>query len=418
LYRAKPHFPIGARDTVTVSTNDPTNSLNQVANSEETPIRHLDRHNLRFSLTTRHVPPEAMVGIVQPVHKPEVGQLVVAEVLKLGKNESLEDRTGLSGRIFVGDRIVGAFGNRYATHQFEGYIPSRPSSHCDLLSVGGVCGKVASRHNAVRPPTRLRVLGLVSDEHGQILNTSRFGFTPISDETPAVRDSTSEVIVVVGSSMDSGKTTVAGMLVRSLSRAGFRVAATKLTGTAASKDCRFYQSCGADPVLDFIDAGYPSTYLLDPHQIAHLQQVILSRLQATRPDYIVIEIADGIFQREPRLLLTDPTFRAQIDHVIFTAGDSLATESGVRHLVQYGLPLRAVSGLLTRSPLGMREAEEVTGVPCLSVERIEDGAAFTLLGATRRLRGRALSHAPSTPLVDDATSGSRTQTDAAVLTTG
>jgi len=77
-----------------------------------------------------------------------------------------------------------------------------------------------------------------------------------------------------------------------------------------------------------------------------------------------------------------------------------------------------VSGLLTRSPLGIREAEEVTGVPCLSVERIEDGAAFTLLGATRRLRGRALSHAPSTPLVDDATSGSRTQTDAAVLTTG
>ena len=393
-----------------------TNALNPVTTSQAASMQHLDHHNLRFSLTTRHVPPEAMVGIVPPDQKPQIGQLVVAEVLKLGKNETLEDRTGLSGRIFVGDRIVGAFGNRYATHQFEGYIPSRPASRCDLLSVGGVCGKVTSRHNAVRPPTRLRVLGLVSDEHGQVLTTSMFGLAPISDEAPVVRDSTSEVIVVVGSSMDSGKTTVAGMLVRSLSRAGFRVAATKLTGTAASKDCRFYQSCGADPVLDFIDAGYPSTYLLDPHQITHLQQVILSRLRSTRPDYIVIEIADGIFQRETRLLLTDPAFRAQIDHMIFTAADSLATESGVRHLTQYGLPLRAVSGLLTRSPLGMREAEEATGVPSLPIERIEAGAAFTLLGTTRKLRSRPLHHDRSGPSAPETARNGKARTDAAVLT--
>ncbi len=369
-----------------------TRSPNGAAHAPPANMLPLDQHAVRFSLTTRQVPLDAMVGIVPLVGKPRVGQLVVAEVLKVGKNETLEDRTGLSGRIFAGDRIVGAFGNRYATHQFEGYVPGRPTSRCDLLSVGGVCGNVTSRHDGVKPPTRLRVLGLVSDQHGEVVSQCSFGLEHLRDE-PA-----GEVILVVGASMDSGKTTVAGLLTRALSRAGLRVAAAKVTGTAASKDSRFYVSCGARPVLDFVDAGYPSTYLLDPDEISRVQQVLLSQLRATRPDYIVLEIADGILQRETRMLLADPAFRAQIDHVIFTAGDSLAVESGVRHLRELGLPLRAVSGLLTRSPLGMREAEEATGVPCLATADLEAGAAFELLGTNRLLRSRALNlDGPATP---------------------
>jgi len=378
-------------------------------------MHYLDHDTLRFSLTTRLVPFEAMVGMVPLVNKPSIGQMVVAEVLKVGKNTTLEDRSGLSARIFTGDRIVGAFGNRYATHQFEGYVPNRVSSRCDLLSIGGVCGNVTTRHDSVKPPTRLRILGLVSNEHGEVLNQASFGLDPIADQWADVASPPGEVIVVVGASMDSGKTTVAGLLTRALTQAGLRVAAAKMTGTAAGKDCRFYLSCGARPVLDFLDAGFPSTYLLDPKQIAHVRDVLLSRLRAARPDYIVIEIADGIFQRETRMLLTDETFRAQIDHVIFTAGDSLAAESGVRHLRRYGLPLRAVSGLLTQSELGIREAEEATGVPCLATDRIEDGAAFELLGTTSLLRARALTRNRQSAPSSGTTEHSPARTDAAVL---
>jgi hypothetical protein len=193
------------------------------------------------------------------------------------------------------------------------------------------------------------------------------------------------VILVVGASMNSGKTTIVGTLARALSGAGLRVAAAKVTGTAASRDGRLYRSSGADPVLDFVDAGYPSTYMLEQGQIMMLYSVLLSQLQATGPDYIILELADGLFQRETRMLLADESVRATIDHVFFAANDSLSAESGVRHLRAQGLPIRATSGLLTRSPLGMREAEEVTGLPCLSPTRMIEGDAVELVNARNKL---------------------------------
>lgn len=337
---------------------------------------------------------EAMVELLPHTHRPRVGQLVVAEVLKIGKHTAIEERNGLSVRLFPGDRIVGAFGNRYATDQFEGYVPRRSSRRCDLLSIGGVCGSVASRHDSVRAPTRLRILGLVGDGHGEPINQRQFAVEP----GPPL--GMGQVILVVGASMSSGKTTVAGALVRGLIRAGLRVAAGKLTGTAAGKDSRFYQSCGASPVLDFVDAGYPSTYMLDQDELHEITARLLSRLRALSPDYVVLEVADGIFQRETAMLLRSPEFRAMVDHVFFAANDSLSAESGVRHLGQYSFPLRAISGLVTRGPLLMREAEGATGVPCLSPDRIADGAALELLRASEVLLAR--SRRPEvTPLVGE-----------------
>lgn len=348
-------------------------------------IHPLDTHLLRLSLTTRLVPFGAMAELLPLAHRPRVGQLVVGEVLKIGKHTAIEDRNGLAVRVFPGDRIVGAFGNRYATDQYEGYVPRRATRRCDLLSIGGVCGAVASRHDSVRTPTRLRVLGLVGDGHGRPLNLHDFAVEPGS------RHGAGRVIVVVGSSMSSGKTTLAGALVRGLIGKGLRVAAGKLTGTAAGKDTRFYVSCGADPVLDFIDAGFPSTYMVDQDELLGIVDRLVSRLRASTPDYIVLEVADGIFQRETAMLLRSTEFRASVDHAFFAANDSLSAESGVRHLRQYGFPLRAVSGLVTRGPLLMREAEAATGVPCLTPDRIADGAALELLRVPELLLARVPS---------------------------
>ena len=324
-----------------------------------------------------------MTTLVPYVRQPKIGQLVIAEVVKLGKHVAIEDRSGLSTPIFPGDRIVGVLGNRYATDQYEGYVPRRASRQCDLLSIGGVCGVVASRAAGVRAPTRLRVLGLAGDDRGRPLNQRVFGIE--AEDAPR----SGQVIVVFGSSMNSGKTTVAGALVRGLAGGGLRVAAAKLTGTAAGKDLRLYVGSGASLVLDFVDAGFPSTYLLDPDDLHRIPTVLLSHLWSTKPDFVVLEIADGIFQRETAMLLRSEQFRAQIDHVFFAGNDSLSAESGVRHLRQHGLPLRAISGILTKSPLIVREAEEATGVPCLTPDQIADGAAHELLRIPELMRVRS-----------------------------
>jgi hypothetical protein len=348
----------------------------------------IDYPIIKYGFTTRAVPLDEMARVV-PMHAPpRIGDLILAEVLDLGRHYRMEIRTGLTMDLFPGDHIVGAFGNRYATDQYEGYVPTRPVEGCDLLSVGGVCGEVASQHaSMVVDPTRLRIVGLVSDKHDRPINQCAFGLPPYAVDDHL--ETSAEVILVVGSAMNSGKTTTAGTLARALSRANFSVAAGKITGTAAGKDGRFYEACGAQPVLDFTSAGYPSTYMLGLEELLGIYNSILGNLRAANPDYIILEIADGIFQRETRMLLESAEFRRSADHVFFAAGDSLSAESGVRLVRQYGLPLRATAGSVTQSPLASREAEETLGMPCMSIERIMDGTLKEVLGTGRVLEWSA-----------------------------
>lgn len=337
-------------------------------------MQTLDHSFIKHSMSTAVIPLEDMMGVTQLPSVPAIGDVVLAEVISIGKHTTLELRDNLVSHIFPNDVVTGAFGNRYATSQFEGYVPRGRIEECNQLSVGGLFGEVASSHATMLPPTRLRLLGAVCDDEGRPLNTKSFGLQPCGD----VRGR-GQLILVVGSSMDSGKTTATGTVARALRAAGASVAAAKITGTASSKDRRFFASCGARPVLDFTKAGYPSTYMLDEDELLHIFRTLVSHLRRSNPDYIVLEIADGIFQRETRLLLDTDELRHAVDHVLFTAGDSLAIECGVRRLRELGWPVRATAGLLTQSPLAMREAEEVSGLPCLSIDRMLSGELLPLL---------------------------------------
>jgi hypothetical protein len=345
----------------------------------------IDYPIIKYGFTTRAVPLDEMARVTPMYAPPRIGDLLLAEVQDLGRHTRMEIRTGVQMNLFPGDHIVGAFGNRYATDQYEGYVPTRPVEGCDLLSVGGVCGEVASQHaSMVVDPTRLRIVGLVSDKDDRPINQCAFGLSPYV-AGDSLESSAAEVILVVGSAMNSGKTTAAGTLARALSRANFTVAAGKVTGTAGGKDGRFYEACGARPVLDFTSAGYPSTYMLGLEELLGIYNSILGNLRASNPDYIILEIADGVLQRETRMMLGSEAIRGSVDHIFFAASDSLSAESGVRSVREYGLPLRAIAGSVTQSPLASREAEETLGMPCMSIERIMDGTLKEVLGTGRAL---------------------------------
>jgi len=337
----------------------------------------IDQSQIKPTFVTHAVPLESMAGLTTAATVPRVGDILLAEVLSLGKHTKIENRLGVNTHIFPGDLIIGVYGNRYATDQFEGYVPAGPAEECDLLSIAGVCGEVASKHSNMPEPTRLRVLGDVCDRAGRSLSLPSFGM-------PAPHDNgRGETILVVGASMNSGKTTTVATLARGLRRAGYRVAAAKITGTAAGKDGRLFLNSGAQPVMDFTDAGYPSTYLLGLDELMAIQRSLVARLRSEGSDYILLEVADGIFQRETRMLLDNPEFRAAVDHVFFAANDSLSAESGTRHLRAWGLPLRAIAGKVTSSPLATREAQEATGLPCLTLKRLESAEVVSLIGPKR-----------------------------------
>lgn len=299
--------------------------------------------------TTRHV------GISAQDRRPEHGDLVLCEIARIGQHKALLQRHGVRNQLFAGERVVVAYGSRYAPDQFEAELPV-DLGPCELVAGGGVAARVISQHARMIPATTLRPVGLLLDESGRVINTKALALDRV--ELPHEAPLT---VAVVGTSMNAGKTTAAASLVRGLVRAGHRVGAAKVTGTGAPNDPLLMSAAGAARVLDFTDLGYPSTYQLPGALIESLLHDTIAQLAADKVDVAVLEIADGILQPETEALLGSAAFRHSVDRVVFAAADSVSALAGTRELLGRGLAVAAVTGVLTQSPLATAEAARSLG---------------------------------------------------------
>ncbi len=312
-------------------------------------------------------------------YRPKVGDIGIFEIVKIGKHKTIQGEDKRNATIIPCDLMMAAFGNRYATAQFEGYVPEKCNQELHILGAGGVVGVVHSAHYDFVDigPTSIRLIGLVKDDNGNVMNTKSIHQSNMKSFTGATAAST-KVILSLGSSMDSGKTTTAAYMVNGLKKAGYKVAYIKLTGTAYTKDCDLNYDLGADITADFTDFGFPSTYLCEELELLDLYESLLQKVITIRPDYTVIEIADGLYQKETTMLLLNPRFKETINSVIFSAGDSLSAVNGTNILTSWGLPLFAISGLFTASPLLINEMKSYTTLPVLNLEELSSNGTEIL----------------------------------------
>lgn len=326
--------------------------------------QYLNRPRLPYSL--RHVPREKLAGLTDVPESPLPGDIVLASVERIAKNSALELNDGRRCTLHEGDIIAAVFGNRYATLQFEG-LAQKNGGACDLLSMGGLCGLVQTKHARVSDPTKLKLIGAITDRQGQPLTIRDYHLLPSqTDRRP-------HVTVVCGSSMDAGKTHTAMSIIKGLSRAGKTVAGIKLTGTATGKDTWNMLDAGASIALDFVDGGYPSTYLCGHDELIELHHLLVDHAASQGADYVVMEIADGLLQRETSMLLQSAIFAGLVDSWVFAGGDPMSAESGVRMMRGWGIEPIAVTGVLTMSSLNIREVEAATGLNCVKAGELQAG---------------------------------------------
>jgi hypothetical protein len=311
---------------------------------------------------------------------PTAGDVGIFEVLSIGKHTQIQSDNKCNRYIYPGDYIMAAFGTRYATEQFEGYVPGQIEPEYHILGAGGTVGIIKSMHAKFNNvgPTRLKLVGYAVNKSGAILNTKREKAAEAKTFS-GVMQSLTRVVLSVGSSMDSGKTTTAAHLVRGLKKAGMRVGFIKLTGTVYTKDRDLAYDNGADVVTDFGEMGFPSTYMCQEQELLDLYESLLTSINAHELEYVVVEIADGIYQRETSMLLTNSRFMTGVDAVVFSAGDSLAAVQGVKALQDMHIIPAALSGLFTASPLLMEEVKARTCVPVYTIGQLADGAATHFL---------------------------------------
>lgn len=321
---------------------------------------------IRRGFATRRAHFSSVARLTVDEVRPQAGDLVLAEITSLGQHTRLELPDGRRSQLYVGDRIVVTYGNRYAPDQFEAEVPA-DMGPCHLVAAGGIASRLIGKHARVKAPTRIKPVGLLAREDGRALNLRDW-----SVEARSIPKSLPPVIVVTGTAMNAGKTTAAASLIKGLQYAGMRVGAAKVTGTGAGGDFWQMKDAGAVEVVDFTDAGYATTYQVAPNDVEKIFVRLLSHLGGMHLDAIVVEVADGVLQMETSELLMSSAFAFYCQRMIFAAGDALGALAGAQWLQQRGLRVDALSGAFTASPLAVREASTALGLPVLGKKSLSD----------------------------------------------
>ena len=211
------------------------------------------------------------------------GDYVVAEVTAAAGGV-IEAPDAHIARVEQGDRVVGVLGTRQATLEAVGdWRLVDEDGNLQTLTRGGVFGRVTSAAREVESLlVDLRYLGhLELDGAPTRMSDWALGAGRAAGrEVPA--------IVLVGTSMSSGKTTTARVVIRRLMRMGLTVAGAKITGVARRADIIAMRDAGAATVFDFVDAGLPST-IASPSTVADATRRVLAAVDATGADVLVAE---------------------------------------------------------------------------------------------------------------------------------
>jgi hypothetical protein len=283
--------------------------------------------------------------------------LVVGEVLSQpGALSKVELSTGRMIDIMRGDRVVGALGRRAATLECVGdYESIGDDLVMDLMTPGGLLGKITSQSSYLGALPSLRYLGHVTVQ-GEKASLSNFvGRLPAHPlKIP--------VVLIVGTSMSAGKTATARLIIRLLKEAGWKVAAAKLTGAARYRDILSMHDAGADHIMDFVDVGLPSSICPQEEYSAALEQMI-ARVGTLNVDILVAEA--GASPLEPYNGAT--AIRLLGDQVRLTALAASDPYAVVGVMKAFDLKPDLVTGVATNTTAGIALIEKISDSLALNI---------------------------------------------------
>jgi hypothetical protein len=286
------------------------------------------------------------------------GNVVVVRTLTDNATyNTLELVTGRMAKINPGDIIAGVLGYRRALKGFVGDVPEtiKVGDRLHLLNLGGLVGRCVGHHHSLSGAIEVEVIGMPV-RAGQLLNISEGAVEP----QPQL-NITTPLVLVAGTCMNSGKTYAATEIIKHLTRAGYRVAGAKLAGVACLRDTLNMADHGAIKTLSFLDCGFPSTVGLD--DLAPMAKGVISKLNESGPDCIVIELGDGILGGYGvNTIFNDRELMNAAAALVFCANDFVGAWGGRELLANHGVEIDVVSGPVSDSQMGMDYVKRELGL--------------------------------------------------------
>lgn len=269
---------------------------------------------------------------------------------------TVETPDGSAEEIVPGEVMVGALGTRAATLQVTGsWEEIGDELELHTLTRAGVLGKRTSAALESDPVADVAYLGhLVRD--GKALNMADFV------EPTEKRELEAPVILIIGTSMDSGKTVTGVAMVRELVAMGKKVVACKVTGVGRLKDTLAMKEAGAAAIADFVDVGLPSS-VVPREEYAAALELLLSKVAAEEPDVVLIEA--GASPLEPyRGDVAMEVLRDKVAFTVLCASDPYAV-MGV--MQAFNMTPDLVTGRCTATRAGIELIEKLVEVPAINV---------------------------------------------------
>ena len=269
-----------------------------------------------------------------------------------------ETKTGRMTEMVVGDLMVGALGKRAATLEGVGdWRATGADLQLEALTSAGLLGASTS----VSPlfPNLMHM-----QYEGHVLRNGRKVGMKDYVVSAIPRKLEIPVILLIGTSMSSGKTTAGRVIIRALKYMGLNVAAAKLTGSARYRDILQFRDAGADYVVDFVDAGLPSTVCAEDRYRAAFD-LMISKIAACDAQVLVAE--SGASPLEPYNGAT--VVRNLADQTCFTVLCASDPHAVLGVQTAFGPDLRAdvVSGPAANTSAASDLVLQLSGLECLDL---------------------------------------------------
>jgi hypothetical protein len=228
-----------------------------------------------------------------------------------------------------------------------------------VLNLGGIIGKAVSFSRDYGQPLKVEVLGMVV-RNGKILNIKDGALS-----TSNTLERRVPLVVVCGTSMNSGKTEALSRIIQLLTWRGKRVCAAKATGISALKDTLNMEDHGAVKALSFIDFGYPSTVGIQ--EVPSIAKGIINELGRLQPQAVMIELGDGLLGEYGVMdFFQDRELLSAIACTIVCAIDPVGAWGMKQIMAARNIPIHVISGPVTDNTVGIDFVKRELGLEALN----------------------------------------------------
>ncbi len=308
------------------------------------------------------------------------GDFVATRITNPGSGAFIELQNGRMMVPLPGERVIGALGVRHATLEATGtWEKAEPNGEMSLLTGAGLVGKMTSRSIFSPVPIRVEYLGHIHRQ-GRKLGMADF-VTPL-DPQPL----TTPAVLLVGTSMSAGKTTTGRIVTHQLKEMKRRVLGVKLTGAGRYRDVLSLHDAGAESILDFVDAGLPSS-ICEKDCFGRALDHMLARMAREPADVAVVEIGASPFEPYNGAMAIERV-KENVCFRILCASDPYAV---VGVMKGFDLVPDLVTGPATNTIAGEELVEKLCGIPAMNL--IDPSTQPRL----RELLKKALSAKAGTP---------------------